>query len=180
MSAIRPFDAFGALTSWAVSVKAFRRNKAPVEKKVMAAALCNSGFSYREVATMVGGISYIAARDAYLSMVTSLPEETKQYRREVAIDESEVTLDGRHYFLWLARDVDSGEILAFHGSPSGSAEDGARFLAAVGALSQNRPLVRFGEGKAAPRSLLNLDLYFRSTHTVSFMDRIGRIFRGNN
>jgi putative transposase len=179
MSAIRPFDPFAALTDWALSAKAFRRNKAPVRKKVMAAALCNNGFSYREVATMVGGMSYIAARDAYLSMVTSLPEETKKYRREVAIDGSEISMEGRRYYLWLARDVDSGEILAFHGSPTGSAEDGARFLSAVGALCANKPAVRIGEGSSAPRGLLNLDLYFQSPQPRSLIGIIGRIFRGS-
>ncbi len=179
MSVMTPFDPFGALTSWAVSVRAFRRNKAPVEKKVMAAALCNNGFSYREVASMLGGMSYIAARDAYLAMVMSLPEETRRYRREVAVDGSEVGVEGRRYYLWLARDVDSGEILTFHGSPTGSAEDGARFLSTVGALCANRPLVRLGEGTSAPRGLLNLDLYFQSSESLSFIDRIGRIFRGS-
>lgn len=178
MPALRPIDVAGTLTDWAVSVKAFKRNKAPVQKKVVAAALCNGGFSYREVASMVGGISYVAARDAYLSMVTSLPEESREYRREVAIDGSEVSVGGRRYYIWLARDVDNGGILAFHGSPTGSAEDGARFLAAVGALCLNRPAVRLGEGPNAPRGLLNLDLYFQTPPSMSFIDRIGRILRG--
>ncbi len=175
-----PFDAFSALTDWAVSVRAFRRNKAPVGKKVMAAALCSGGFSYREVAEMVGGLSYIAARDAYVSMMTSLPEETKRFRREVAIDESVVPLEGKSYRLWLARDVDSGQILAFHGSPTGSAEDGARFLAAVGALCLNKPLVRLGEGVSPPMGLMNLDLYFQMVPSHSFIDRLGRIFWGSS
>ncbi|HYC11860.1 MAG TPA: hypothetical protein VEC02_04280, partial [Nitrososphaerales archaeon] len=144
MTSLRPFDAFGMLSDWAMSVRAFQRNRAPVEKKVMAAALCSGGFSYREVASIVGGISYIAARDAYLAMVTSLPAEAKKFRREVAIDGSDVSIEGRRYYLWLARDVDSGEILVFHGSPTGSAEDGARFLAAVGSLCSNRPVARLG------------------------------------
>jgi len=179
MTALRPFDPFAMLSDWALSVGAFRRNRAPVQKKVMAAALCSSGFSYREVASMVGGISYVAARDAYLGMVTSLPQESKQYRREVAIDGSEVSLEGRRYYLWLARDVDNGEIMVFHGSPTGSAEDGARFLAAVGAMCSNRPAVRLGEGPSAPQGLLNLDLYFQTQPAPSLIDRIGRIFRGN-
>ncbi|HME18159.1 MAG TPA: hypothetical protein VKF15_00285 [Nitrososphaerales archaeon] len=179
MTAIRPFDALGMLSDWALSVKAFRRNRAPVQKKVMAAALCNGGFSYREVASMVGGMSYIAARDAYLAMVTSLPQEVRKFRREVAIDGSEVSMEGRRYYLWLARDVDSGEILVFHGSPTGSAEDGARFLAAVGAMCSNKPFVRLGEGPDEPRGLLNLDLYFQPQPPPSLIDRIGRIFRGS-
>jgi hypothetical protein len=112
-------------------------------------------------------------------MVTSLPEETRRYRREVAIDGSEVPMGGRRYCVWLARDVDSGEILAFHGSPTGSTEDGARFLAAVGSVCLNKPAVRLGQGAGTSRGLLNLDLYFQSSPSRSFIDRIGRIFRGN-
>ncbi|MGD1055069.1 MAG: hypothetical protein ABR867_03195, partial [Nitrososphaerales archaeon] len=115
------------MSDWALSARAYRRNKVPIRKKIVAAALCSGGYSYRDVASMVGGISYVAARDAYLSLVTSLPEETRKHRREVAIDGSEAAIEGRSYYVWLARDVDTGGILAFHGSPTGSAEDGARF-----------------------------------------------------
>jgi len=74
------------LSEWALSVHAYRRNRVSVTKKVLAAALCNSGYSYREVAQMVGGLSYIAVRDAFVALVTSLPRERKTFRRVVAID----------------------------------------------------------------------------------------------
>jgi putative transposase len=175
---LTPHDAFWTLTEWARSVRAFRRNRAPIQKKVLAASLCSSGFSYREVAKMVGGMSYIAARDAYNSMITSLPEETKKFRREVAIDGAEVSVSGKKYHVWLARDVDNGEIMAFSGSPTGSAEDGARFLAIVGNLSTNKPLVRLGEGPNLPKGLLNLDLYFQPSQSHGFLEKLGRFFRG--
>ena len=127
-----PVGPLAILTHWAISMHAFRRNKVPPEKKVVAAALCNGGFSYREVAKLLGGMSYIAARDAYLALVTSLPEEAKKYRRLVEVDGADVRIEGSMVHLWLARDVDSGEILTFHASPTASAEDGARFLASVG------------------------------------------------
>jgi putative transposase len=179
MSVLPPFDVVGALSDWAISSRAFRRNRVPVRKKVMAAALCNGGYSYRDVASMVGGISYVAARDAYLSLVTSLPEETRKYRREVAIDGSEAAIEGRACYVWLARDVDTGEILAFHGSPTGSAEDGARFLSAVAALCLNKPLVRLGRGPSCPTGLLNLDLYFQPAPPPSIIGRIGKLFLGS-
>jgi hypothetical protein len=168
------------LTEWAVSTKAFRRNKVSLEKKIVAAALCNNGFSYREVARLVGGLSFIATRDAYVSMVTSLPASSRRYRREVSIDGSDVVLEGTKCHLWLARDVDSGEILNFGGSPSGSAEDGARFLSKVAELCQNRPVVRLGEGISTPRGLLNLDLYFQQPQPHGLIKTIGRILRGGD
>ncbi|HEV2225378.1 MAG TPA: hypothetical protein VGR56_01075 [Nitrososphaerales archaeon] len=163
------------LAQWAFSMRAFKRNRVPITKKVVAAALCNSGYSYRDVARMVGGISYVAARDAYFSLMTSLPKEEKKSRRTIAIDGSDVIVGGNMYHLWLARDVDSGEIMTFQGSPGASAEDGARFLAAIAAQCLNTPFVRIGEGPNSPRGLANLDLYFRETGGQSIIERLGRL-----
>ncbi|MDG6982804.1 MAG: hypothetical protein JRM74_05045 [Nitrososphaerota archaeon] len=168
------------LSEWAVSVHAFQRNKVSVPKKVLAAALCNSGYSYRDVARMIGGLSYIAARDAYVSMVTSLPSGERKYRRAVAIDGSDVNLEGESFHFWLARDVDTGAIMSFQASPDASADDGARFLANVAAQCANRPELRLGTGRNLPRGLLNLDLYFQipSAQTGSFINRLGRLLLG--
>lgn len=169
------------LGEWAVSVHAFRRNRVPVTKKVVAAALCNSGYSYRDVAKMLGGMSYIAARDAYFSLTTSLPKEERRYRRSVAIDGSDVSFGGASFHVWLARDVESGEIMAFQASPDASAEDGARFLSSVASQCSNRPFLRLGEGANHPRGLVNLDLYFQAAPNQSIITRLGRlILRSGN
>jgi hypothetical protein len=167
------------LSEWAISVHAFRRNKVSLPRKVLAAALCNSGYSYRDVAKMMGGMSYIAARDAYVSMMTSLPQEEKRYRRAVAIDGADVLVDGESYHVWLARDIDTGEIMCFQASPDASADDGARFLANVAAQCTNRPGLRLGIGPNTPRGLVNLDLYFQLASQGSFINRIGRLLLGN-
>ncbi len=166
------------LTEWALSVHAFRRNRGPVTKKVVAAALCNSGYSYRDVSQRLGGISYVAARDAYFSLLTSLPREEKRYRRSVAIDGSDFQIGGSSYHVWLARDFDSGEIMAFQASPDASAEDGAKFLASVAAQCSNRPFLRLGVGPNHPRGLINLDLYFQTPHYQSIVTRLGRLLLG--
>ncbi len=158
---------------------AFRRNRMDPEKKVLAAALCNAGYSYREVARLLGSLSYIAARDAYVAMLTSLPEELRKYRREVAIDGADSIIQGRRFYLWLARDVETGEIMSFHASPSASAEDSSRFLASVGAQCANKPFVRLGLGTNYPRGLVNLDLYFQTTPAQSLMGRLGRLILGS-
>ena len=158
-------------------MRAFRRNRIPVTKKIVAAALCNSGYSYRDVSRMVGGISYIASRDAYFSLLTSLPKEEKRPRRTVAIDGSDVNIGRIVFHLWLARDVDSGEIMTFQASPDASANDGARFLAAVAAQCANTPTVRLGFGSNSPRGLANLDLYFETTGGQSLIEKLGRLLR---
>ncbi len=175
MPIVQHFGPMSVLTEWALSMGAFRRNRLDPAKKVIAAALCNAGYSYREVAKLVGGLSYITARDAYLAILTSLPEETKKYRREIAIDGAAVILEGRQFHLWLAREVDTGEIMSFHASPFASAEDSSRFLASVGAQCANRPLVRLGVGPNYPRGLVNLDLYFQATPAQSLIGRLGRL-----
>ena len=163
------------LTEWATSVRAFRRNKVPVAKKVVAAALCSSGYSYRDVSRMLGGVSYVAVRDAYFSLLTSLPKEQRRYRRAVAIDGSDVNIEGGHYHVWLARDVETGEIMSFQASPGASPEDGARFLASVASQCVNRPLLRLGTGANHPRGLLNLDLYFQASPNESLIARLGHL-----
>ena len=169
------------LSEWATSMHAFRRNKVPVSKKVVAAALCNSGYSYREVAKMLGGMSYIAARDAYFSLTTSLPRCERKNRRSVAIDGADAMVEGRSYHVWLARDVDTGEIMTFQASPDASAEDGAKFLAEVASQCENRPLLRLGTGPHHPRGLVNLDLYFQYSpaQSPSIITRLGRLLLGN-
>ncbi len=166
------------LCEWAVSVRAFRRNKAPVEKKVVAAALCNSGYSYRDVARMVGRMSHVAARDAYFSLLTSFPKEERKHRSMVSIDGSDVRVNGSIIHLWVARDVGSGEMMSFQASPDASAEDGTRFLASIAAQCANRPYLRLGTGRNRPRGLLNLDLYFQTSPEESLLIRLGRIIRG--
>lgn len=177
----RPFGPLAILSEWAISVHAFRRNKLSVPKKVLAAALCNSGYSYRDVARMMGGMTYIAARDAYVALMTSLPQEEKRYRRTVAIDGSDVLLDGESYHIWLARDVDTGEIMCFQASPDAAADDGARFLANVAAQCTNRPALRLGSGANSPRGLVNLDLYFQLPpgQAPSIINRLERFFLGS-
>lgn len=150
----------------------------PVRKKVLAAALCNAGYSYRKVSGLIGGMSYVSARDAYFALLTSLPESVRKFRREVAIDGADVVIDGRRFYVWLARDVDSGEILSFHASPSPSAEDSSRLLANVGAQCTNRPYLRLGTGASYPKALVNADLYFQVTPAQSIIERIGRLFLG--
>lgn len=163
------------LSEWASTTRAYRRNRVPIRKKVLAAALCNSGYSYREVASMVGGMSYVAVRDSFFSLVTSLPKEERKYRRGVAIDGDDVDSGRGSFHLWLARDAETGEMMSFQASPGASAADGARFLAGVAAQCTNRPYLKMGEGENSPRGLVNLDLYFQPSGGDSLMVRLGRL-----
>jgi len=163
------------LVGWASSGHAFRRNRVSKVLKVIAAALCNSGYSYRDVARMIGGMSYIAVRDAYISVVTCLPEVKRTHRRAVAIDGGDVALGERQFHLWVARDVESGNVLTFQASPGASVEDGARFLSVVASQCENKPLLRLGHGPNQPKGLVNLDLYFTTETSDSLIAKLGRL-----
>jgi putative transposase len=179
MAQVTRFDPVSILTGWAMSTRAFRRNRVPVEKKVVAAGLCSCGYSYRQVAALLGGMSHIAARDAYFSFLTSLPQESRRERDSVAIDGASIALNGKDFYIWLARDIDSGNIIAFQASPTGSAEDGARFLSSIGSICANKPKLRLGEGSSALRGLYNLDLYFETPRPGSLISRLGKLLLGN-
>ena len=174
----RPSGPFHVLVQWATTTGAFRRNRVNPETKVLAAALCNAGYSYRQVARMVGGLSHVAAKDAYFSLTTSLPDVEKRPRRSVSIDGSDVPRSGRTFRFWLARDVDSGEIMEFSASPTASAEDGAKFLSLVASHSTNRPLLRLGLDEDSLQGLVNLDLYFEASPNYSLIGRLGRLLLG--
>ena len=170
------YGPLSVLVGWASSGRAFKRNRVSRVRKVIAAALCNSGYSYRDVAGMVGGMSYIAVRDAYISVVTCLPMMRKTHRRAVAIDGADVSFGDKLFHLWLARDVDTGGILTFQASPGASVEDGARFLSVVASQCEYRPLLRLGHGENQPKGLVNLDLYFATDANESIIARLGRLF----
>ncbi len=168
------------VSDWATSKNIFRRNKVPLEKKVVAGILCASGFSFRQASKLMGGLSYVAIHDAYIALMSVLPSPGKKYRRCVAIDESRERFNGRNAFFWLARDVDSGELLTFRCSLTGAPEDGAKFVGSVLQFCSSRPLVRVGRGPNYPRGLKNLDLQFQIDTTPSgpstIRQKIGKWF----
>jgi len=173
------------ISDWATSKNIFRRNRVPKEKKVVAAILCASGFSFRQASKLMGGLSYVAIHDAYVAMINALPKSGKKYRRCIAIDETQARINGHNAFFWLARDVDTGELLIFRCSLTGIPEDGAKFVGSVLQFCSNRPLVRVGRGPNYPRALKNLDLQFQIDTTPSnpntIRQKIGKwIFGGNS
>jgi len=170
------------VSEWALAKGIFRRNKVPAEKKVLASILCASGFSFREASKLLGGLSYVAVHDAYSAVADALPHPDNRRRRCIVIDETHARLNGHNAVFWLARDVDSGELLTFRCSLTGSPEDGAKFVNSVLQFSSERPLLRVGRGPNYPRALRNLDLQFQIDTTPSTVSgirqKIGKWFLG--
>jgi hypothetical protein len=169
-------DVLDILADWGSTNGAFLRNRVDVRRKVLAAVMVASGVSYRETARLLGGMSFIAARDSYIRLTGILPSEERVPRRVVALDESVAKVAGRPAYLWLARDVDSGKTLTFRYSPTGSPEDSAEFARAVLALCTNKPAARLGRGPNRPRALKNLDFYFAMETPPGVVQRVRRFF----
>jgi len=170
-------DVIDIVAEWGLTNAAFRRNRLAVRRKVLAAILAASGVSYRETASLVGGMSYIAVRDCYAALTSLLPRGEKAYRRTVAIDESVVKLGGEHAYVWLARDVETGQTLSFMCSFTGSPEDSATFARSVLESCANKPALRLGRGTNRPRGLKNLEFYFQTEGGSAVAQIIQRILR---
>jgi len=169
------------LSVWARDNGIIQRSRIATEKKVLAAVLCASGYTYRDASKMLGGISHVAAHDAHKAVMAALPELKKQ-RRLVDIEENVVNLNTEtKAVIWLARDADSGEILSFRASVTRSPQDQKKFIEAVLAVCTERPLLTVGRGPSFPNSLRQLDLYFQIVTTATpIRQRISNFFLGGS
>ena len=168
------------LSVWAKHNYIIKRSRIPIEKKVMAVVLCASGYSYREASKILGGMSHVAVHNATKTVMSALPPLEKK-RRFVAIEENVVHPNSRTQgVLWMARDFDSGEILAFRCSVDRSPQDGKKFIDSILAVCTERPLLRVGRGPNFPHSLRSLDLYFQiDTSGTPIRQRISDFFLGS-
>jgi transposase-like protein len=168
------------LSAWAKDKNVIKRTRIPTEKKVLAAVLCASQYTYRDTSKMLGGISHVAVHDAHKSVMAALPTPQKK-RRLVSIEENVAYLNSDlQGVVWLAKDVDSGEILSFRCSANRSPQDGRKFIDSVLAVCTERPLLRVGRGPNFPHSLKSLDLYFQIDTTGTIRQRISNFFLGGS
>jgi len=175
LTAPAPLSIVGFLSTWVRDKDIVKRSRIPTEKKVLAAVLCASGYTYRDASKILGGISHVAVHDAHKSVTAALPPLEKK-RRLVTIEENPANLNRDFQgVIWLARDADSGEILSFRISASRSLEDGKKFIDSVLAVCTERPLLRVGRGPNFPTSLRALDLYFQIDTTGTIRNRISKV-----
>lgn len=168
-----------ALSDWAKDNNLIKRSRIPIEKKVLGAILCASGYTYRDASKLLGGISHVAVHDASKSIMGAIATPEKK-RRLVTIEENTAYLNSQQQgLIWLARDADSGEILSFRCSVTHSPEDGKKFIESVLAVCTDRPILRVGRGPSFPNSLRNLDLHFQIETTSTFRQKISNFFLGS-
>jgi len=170
------------LSTWAKDKDVVKRSRIPTEKKVLAALMCASGFTYRDASKTLGGISHVAVHDAYKSVIAAMAPLAKK-DRTVTIEENAAYLNSETpAVVWMARDVDTGEILSFWCSVTKSPADSKKFIESVLASCNDRPLLRVGRGPNFPHSLKYLDLYFRidTSGTTKIRQRISNFFLGGS
>jgi hypothetical protein len=179
--AAQPATIIDFLCDWAKENGVIVRSRIPTEKKVLAAIMCASGYTYRDASRTLGGISHVAVHDAHKSMMAALPPLEKK-RREVNIEENMADLNNdTKAVIWLARDEDSGEILSFRCSTTRSPMDQRKFIDSVLAVCTERPLLRVESGSNYPTSLRQLDLYFQIVPTgTPIRKRITNFFLGGS
>jgi len=148
----------------------FKRNKTPLETKVLAAMLCFAGLSYRKVAKVVGSISYVLVYRAFTALKDGLPKPEKKYRRCIAVDETKLKIERRNekgkpepiwLYLWAARDVDTKEVITFRCSFTRSSLDAEIFLKDMLQYCENKPLFLVDKGPWYPDAFRSLGLEYR-------------------
>ena len=123
--------------------KVFRRNKVPIQDKVLSALMHYSGSSLRSVAKW-RGFTYEAVRQWYHALRRVLKEPERKMRRAIAVDETK--LHGEQVYVWMARDVDTREVLAVRVSYTRSSMDAELFLKQVLQYCENKPLILVDQG----------------------------------
>ncbi len=96
-------------------LKSFRRNKIPAEKKIRAVELYLKGLSYRQVERILG-ISRTTVWEAVQKIAEAVYKPkilaVRKQRHFIAVDETEIKINGKRRYLWAAIDVESREVLA--------------------------------------------------------------------
>ncbi|MCX8191514.1 MAG: hypothetical protein N3F06_01745 [Nitrososphaerales archaeon] len=138
----------------------FKRNKTPLEVKVLAAMLCYAGLSYRKTAKLLGSLSYMAVQRAFIAL-NNLPKPERRYRRYVAVDETKTKLGKGQLFIWAVRDVDTKEILAYRASFTRSSLDVELLLKDVLRYCENKPLFLIDKGPWYQEAFKSLNLEYR-------------------
>lgn len=156
----------------------FRRNKRPLESKVLACLLYLAGLSYRAMTYQTGMIEASHASvhrwvHALNGVVSHVP---RMERKLVAIDETKLKINGRQVFVWAAIDADTRELLAMYASYYRSSINTLVFLKSVLNTCTGKPVVLVDGGPWYPWALERYGLKWLH---VTFGERnsIERFFR---
>ncbi len=103
----------------------FSREDTPTEWRVLAAFLYHAGLSYRRIEPFVDH-SYEAVKQ-WFHRLKHFIEPDCQARKEVAIYETKIKIDGTEQYVWAAVDCETLELLTITVSPGRSSLDALLF-----------------------------------------------------
>jgi Transposase and inactivated derivatives len=147
--------AYDTLLKAVQALRIFKRNKKPLETKIVACLLYMSGLSYRGMTYQTGliGASHVAVHYWVRSLRSMVSKVKKRERRLIAMDETKLKLQGRDIFIWAAIDIDTKELLSIYASYQRSSINTMIFVRKVLNTCTNRPVVLVDGGPWYPWAL---------------------------
>jgi putative transposase len=156
----------------------FRRNKRPLESKVVACLLYLSGLSYRGMTyqTRIIDASHVSIYNWVHALKDIISHVPRKERRIVAMDETKLKISGRQVFVWAAIDVETKELLAVYVSYYRSHVNTIVFLKRVLDTCVNKPVVLVDGGPWYPWPLDRMGIRWLQV-TFGYRNTIERFFR---
>jgi transposase-like protein len=169
---------YNTLLKAALDAHVFRRNKRPLESKIVACLLYLAGLSYRGMTyqTNLVEASHVSVYrwvHALKGIVSPVP---RRERKIVAMDETKLKINGRQVYVWAAIDTDTRELLAVYASYYRSHINTLVFLRRVLDTCTNTPVVLVDGGPWYPWPLDQMGVKWLH---ITFGERncIERLFR---
>ncbi len=156
----------------------FRRNKRPLESKVIACLLYLSGLSYRSMTyqTRIIEASHVSVYNWVHALKGIVSRVPRKERRIVAIDETKLKIQGRQVYVWAAIDADTKELLAVYASYYRSNINTMVFLKRVLDTCVGKPMVLVDGGPWYPWPLNRMGIRWLHV-TFGYRNAIERFFR---
>ena len=133
-----------------------------MEIRALGILLVYLGLSYRKASQIISlfyPVSHEAIRKWYYkaAKIFDLTVERK-YRPEIAIDETKIRIGDKWYYLWVAIDINTWEILGVYLSPGRSILDTRIFLKKILRYCENKPKFYVDGGPWYPGAFNKLGL----------------------
>ena len=142
--------------------KAFVRSRVPMEIRALGILLVYMGLSYRRTSQIVSlftPVSHEAVRKWYHKAAKILDVTIeKKYRPEIAIDETKIRIGDRWYYLWVAIDIHTWDILGVYLSSGRSMLDTMIFIRKILKYTENKPKFYVDGGPWYPGAFKRLGL----------------------
>jgi len=157
---------YNTLLKAVLDAHVFRRNKRPLESKIVACLLYLAGLSYRGVTYQTGMIdaSHVSVYRWVHALKVITSRVPRRERKLIAMDETKLKIRGRQVFVWAAIDADTRELLAVYASYYRSHISTLAFLKRVLSTCTNRPVVLVDGGRAVVPLASGPDGYQMAPH----------------